>query len=627
MGSVLDSGMRFRIDSNKIILIALLIFALILRIYNINAPFLDHHSWRQTDTAAIARNFYLEDRNILYPRIDWRGIGPGYVETEFQLVPFIASLLYSILGVSEWVARLIPIMFSLCSVILIFYLAKLYYNKKVAIFSTIFFVISPLNIFFSRAFMPESAMLFFSIASIYFFSRFLEDESWKYFCLATISTAFAFLVKIPTLYLLLPLGYLAYTKYGLRGITNYKLHLFLVLSLTPAILWYYHAHVNLSKYASFGIWQFGRDKWGNLQIWLDENFYKVLLVNRLPWIVLTPIGFTLFILGVFLNSGKKERVFHVWLVAVILYFFVVARGNYIHDYYQLPIVPVASIFIGKCMSRIYEIEKNRVAALAIILISFIFSIAIAQPLYNINNNMYEAAKAIKAISNKDDLIVTGEGNPAILYYSERKGWKRPVEYLTIKDIEKWRKMGAKYFVTTQLGVLESKGLLNYFIKNDDYSVLGGRGFVIVDFTKTSEKKPREQIKNKVFVNYSNIVQLTSYEITKYESNIFVITYYWKCLKEMDRNYVIFVHFTDKNGKIVFQQDHKPLYGLYPTSNWKEGEIVKESYIVVVPENVKPGTYNIRIGLWYPPTGERLKVSPKKYDDGTNRAIIGNISIG
>ena len=61
-----------------------MLFGLLCRLYNLTAPFLDYHSWRQTDTAAIARNFYYNGFNILYPQIDWGGAGPGYVESEFS---------------------------------------------------------------------------------------------------------------------------------------------------------------------------------------------------------------------------------------------------------------------------------------------------------------------------------------------------------------------------------------------------------------------------------------------------------------------------------------------------------------------------------------------------------------
>src|SRR6266496_3051917 len=52
-------------------------------------------TWRQADTASIAHNF-IKSGNILYPQINWGGNGPGYVEAEFQLMPFIVSILYRV---------------------------------------------------------------------------------------------------------------------------------------------------------------------------------------------------------------------------------------------------------------------------------------------------------------------------------------------------------------------------------------------------------------------------------------------------------------------------------------------------------------------------------------------------
>jgi len=41
--------------------------------------------WRETDIAAIARNFEREGMNILYPCIDWRGTGPATPATTRNL--------------------------------------------------------------------------------------------------------------------------------------------------------------------------------------------------------------------------------------------------------------------------------------------------------------------------------------------------------------------------------------------------------------------------------------------------------------------------------------------------------------------------------------------------------------
>ncbi|MEZ4403026.1 MAG: glycosyltransferase family 39 protein [Kofleriaceae bacterium] len=58
----------------------------------------DWQGWRQADTAAIARNFVDEDADPLRPRIDWRGDGPGYVETELQLYPALVATMARVTG-------------------------------------------------------------------------------------------------------------------------------------------------------------------------------------------------------------------------------------------------------------------------------------------------------------------------------------------------------------------------------------------------------------------------------------------------------------------------------------------------------------------------------------------------
>jgi len=62
-------------------------------------------SWRECDYAAVARNFYREGMNILYPRIDWRGDGPGYAEMEFPVIPWTMAALYKIFGYQEVLGR------------------------------------------------------------------------------------------------------------------------------------------------------------------------------------------------------------------------------------------------------------------------------------------------------------------------------------------------------------------------------------------------------------------------------------------------------------------------------------------------------------------------------------------
>src|SRR5262245_7697315 len=73
----------------------IIILALLIRLPLLLTPLsYSSDTWRQADTASIAHNF-VGSYNLLYPQIHWGGSGPGYVETEFQLYPFIVALLYT----------------------------------------------------------------------------------------------------------------------------------------------------------------------------------------------------------------------------------------------------------------------------------------------------------------------------------------------------------------------------------------------------------------------------------------------------------------------------------------------------------------------------------------------------
>ena len=267
------------------------------------------HSWRQTDTAAIARNFYETGNSILYPQIDWRGTTPGYVESEFQVYPYIISLLYNIFGVHDFFGRLLSVIFSVFSVYGLYLLVKAIISEKVALWSSFIYAILPLNIYFTRAFMPESAMLMCSIFGIYFFYKWIIDDKFKYYIYSLIFITFACLIKLPTLYIGLPLAFLTIKKYGWKGtIKNYKIWIFIAFVFLFVFLWYFHAH-NLFKQTglTFSIWNAGKDKWGMVDVLFKLSFYNDIFMKSIAERHLTYVGFILFIWGLFLKRNMQKN--------------------------------------------------------------------------------------------------------------------------------------------------------------------------------------------------------------------------------------------------------------------------------------------------------------------------------
>src|SRR4029077_9685383 len=78
-------------DAAPGIVFVICIFAVAARLIFINQAYVDHWSLRQSDVAAIARNFLQNGFRFGYPQIDWAGNAPGYVGTEFPILPFIAA--------------------------------------------------------------------------------------------------------------------------------------------------------------------------------------------------------------------------------------------------------------------------------------------------------------------------------------------------------------------------------------------------------------------------------------------------------------------------------------------------------------------------------------------------------
>ena len=59
-------------------------------------------------------------------------------------------------------------------------------------------------------------MLLLSVSMIYTFSLYIIEDNKKYFFYSIILTALTLLIKIPTIYMLLPIFYLMYDKRGLN---------------------------------------------------------------------------------------------------------------------------------------------------------------------------------------------------------------------------------------------------------------------------------------------------------------------------------------------------------------------------------------------------------------------------
>lgn len=84
-----------------------------------------------------------------------------------------------------------------------------------------------------------------------------------------------------------------------------------------------------------------------------------------------------------------------------------------------------------------------------------------------------------------------------------------------------------------------------------------------------------------------------------------LTLYWEKRARYGDVYSVFVHIVDEDGNIVLQSDHWP--GGLPTDILDEGQIVVDRLQLRLPDELPPGRYDVRVGLYSAADGQRLPV--------------------
>lgn len=108
-----------------------------------------------------------------------------------------------------------------------------------------------------------------------------------------------------------------------------------------------------------------------------------------------------------------------------------------------------------------------------------------------------------------------------------------------------------------------------------------------------------------------------------------VTAFFKVLKPLEEDYMVFVHVEDPEGRMErINADHKPAGGLYPTTQWKAGETVKDEFNLYLPPGAAARAVNLWLGFWEPRTDARLALkNPEAVrNDGRNRILLAQVPV-
>ena len=240
----------------RLILLATLSLGFMARATTYQSPLFDFHSWRQADTATIARNFATEYFNPLYPQIDARGSQVnGFVETGFEIHAFAVAILSNVVGFSPELGRLLSAALFPLAALLLFRFVRARYGDDAALIAIILWAFGlPLTLYIDRAFMNESMLALLTLLCLRSAQKYCDGATSLDVAAMVAATTLIAIVKPTYLIVWAPLTGLFVERFGARAFLRWELWTTGILSVAAGLLWFSHARaIGQATELSFGL--------------------------------------------------------------------------------------------------------------------------------------------------------------------------------------------------------------------------------------------------------------------------------------------------------------------------------------------------------------------------------------
>lgn len=464
----------------------ILLIALLFRLYKINIPLADLHSWRQTDTAAVTRNFVKNGIDLFHPKYDdlsnvQSGIEnpQGYRMVEFPIYNAIVASLYKtfpVFTLEIW-GRLTTIVFSLIIISIIYYLLLKESNRMSAIFGSLTYAVLPFFVFFSRVILPETTALSFAMLSIFFLYLDVnhKEKSLKsiiYNLLSTLLFACALLIKPTIIFYLLPIIVLFYRKHKFHLVKKPDFYLYFFMTLVPLIYWRTYIK-NFPEGIPYSDWLFTSVNTGDglKSILFRPSFFRWIFFERINNLILGGYLALFFVLGII--TKQKKHLLISFVFSALTYIFVFQGGNLQHEYYQTLILPIFAMMVGLGVNFILDHKREFIHPVFVSILifslfgfSFYFSYFKVIDYYQYSQELVQEANIINSLTDSEDKIVTDRtGDTTLLYLADRKGasaiFRDPIEL---------KKLGYKYLMTSSQGQIDMmKPYFDIIFENEKFT--------------------------------------------------------------------------------------------------------------------------------------------------------------
>lgn len=129
------------------------------------------------------------------------------------------------------------------------------------------------------------------------------------------------------------------------------------------------------------------------------------------------------------------------------------------------------------------------------------------------------------------------------------------------------------------------------------------------------------------LRFGEAIALEGYDLSRADTedgDMLAVTLHWRRHGPVAGDWTVFVHLQDEVGNLIAQDDAQPVRGDYPTSYWDLEEAVADEHLLVLPDDLPAGRYNLHVGLYTLGSEERLPVTGR--ESRGDYAAIGTLTI-